>query len=110
MSVDNKVVRTRRELLRWSLAGAWSLGAVASSRADPDLLDESDPAAVTFAYRADATTVDPTKNPTFRAGQTCANCSLYAGEPGQRQGGCGVFIGKEVSARGWCNAWDKKPG
>jgi len=91
--------------------GAWA-AAPSLARAQPGagLLDESDPGAVGLAYRADATRVDPGKNPSYKPGQTCANCALYAGDAGQPQGGCGLFYGKEVAAAGWCNAWERKPG
>ena len=91
--------------------GAWALTpGQAQAQAPGGLLEESDPGATGLAYRANAAQVDPTKNPSFKPGQTCANCSLYAGDPGQPQGGCALFYGKEVAAAGWCNAWERKAG
>jgi hypothetical protein len=41
-------------------------------------------------------------------GQTCANCGLYAPDGDRPSGGCALFYGKDVLAKGWCNAWVKK--
>lgn len=93
--------------------GVWALAprrAQAQAQMAASLLEESDPGAQGLAYRADAAKVDPAKNPTYKPGQTCANCSLYAGDAGQPQGGCALFYGKEVAAAGWCNAWERKAG
>lgn len=84
-----------------------ALGWCAQAHADP-LLKESDPEALAMDYRADASTVDAAKFPKFKLGQTCANCSLYAGDKGAASGPCGLFMFKEVTAIGWCNAWEKK--
>ena len=105
---------TRRLWLLSAPALALSVWALSPRRAQAQmaagLLEESDPGAQGLAYRADATKVDPAKNPTYQPGQTCANCSLYAGDAGQPQGGCALFYGKEVAASGWCNAWERKAG
>jgi hypothetical protein len=86
-----------------------ALGAGAS-RAQQELLKESDDEAVATGYRADATQVDKAKFPKYAAGQTCANCSLYAPDGSKPSGGCALFYGKDVLAKGWCNAWEKKAG
>ena len=113
-SVQCRPLPTRR---LWLLSvpvlalGAWAVGPRrAQAQMPASLLEESDPGAQGLAYRADAAKVDPAKNPSYQAGRTCANCSLYAGEPGQPQGGCALFYGKEVAAAGWCNAWERKAG
>lgn len=84
-----------------------ALGWCAQAHADP-LLRESDPEALAMDYRADASKVDAARFPKFKPGQTCANCSLYAGDKGAASGPCGLFMFKEVTAIGWCNAWEKK--
>ncbi len=38
-------------------------------------------------------------------GSTCANCALYQGADGSKQGPCQIFPGKEVIAAGWCSSW-----
>lgn len=107
-------VPTRRLWLLSAPALALGVWALAPRRAQAQmaagLLEESDPGAQGLAYRADATKVEPAKNPSYKPGQTCANCSLYAGDAGQPQGGCALFYGKEVAAAGWCNAWERKAG
>jgi len=91
--------------------GAWALSPRrAQAQMAASLLEESDPGAQGLAYRANVAQVDPAKNPSYKPGQTCANCSLYTGDVGQSQGGCALFYGKEVAAAGWCNAWERKAG
>ena len=72
------------------------------------MLEEADAAAVAMDYRADAAKVDRQKFPKYASGQTCANCQLYAGNAGEPAGGCPLFYGKNVAAKGWCGAWEKK--
>lgn len=38
-------------------------------------------------------------------GATCANCGLYQGATGSAQGGCQLFPGRQVKAKGWCSSW-----
>lgn len=83
------------------------LGWCAQAHADT-LLKETDQEAIAMDYRADASTVDAAKFPKFKPGQNCANCSLYAGDKGATSGPCGLFMFKDVTAIGWCNAWEKK--
>lgn len=71
-------------------------------------LQESDPAAVPFEYKADASKVDPRKSPKYKPGQTCSTCSLFFPQPASAAGGCQLFYGKDVAAIGWCNAWESK--
>ena len=72
------------------------------------LLQEDDDEAKATGYHADAAKVDKAKFPKYAAGQTCANCSLYAPDGDKPSGGCALFYGKDVLAKGWCNAWEKK--
>jgi hypothetical protein len=78
------------------------------SRAAAPELSENEPTAQTLGYTSDAAHVDAAKYPKYRAGQTCANCQLYQGKPGDALGPCAVFSGKQVSAKGWCSAYTKK--
>jgi len=75
--------------------------------ADMPHVDPSDAQAKALAYTHDASTVDTAKHPNFVAGSNCANCQLYLG--GDEWGGCGIFPGKAVNAKGWCSAYAKKP-
>lgn len=78
------------------------------SRADTPLLKESDAEAQSMDYREDASKIKVGQFPKFKPGQTCANCSLYAGDKGAASGPCGLFLNKDVAAIGWCNAWEAK--
>ncbi|HTE41206.1 MAG TPA: high-potential iron-sulfur protein [Steroidobacteraceae bacterium] len=78
-----------------------------SQAAELPKVSETESLAVTMAYKADATKVDPKKSPTYKAGQTCLNCKLYQGKAGDF-GPCTLFAGKAVAAKGWCVAYAKK--
>lgn len=72
-------------------------------------LDEKDPQAKALGYVIDANKVDANSNPTYKPGQTCANCLQIAGKDGEPFRPCNLFPGKTVAAHGWCKAWVKKP-
>lgn len=78
------------------------------SQAAAPVLSESDPTAQSLGYKTDASKVDKAKFPRYQAGQTCANCQLYQGKAGSEMGPCPTYGGKQVYAKGWCNAWVKK--
>ena len=69
--------------------------------ADLPLLDPSSPAASKVRYVSDASQAKAAAN-----GNTCANCGLYQGANGSRQGACQLFPGKDVLAAGWCSSWE----
>ena len=71
-------------------------------------LDEKDPQALALGYVDDATKIDAKKYPKYAAGQACANCALYQAKATDPWGGCPLFAGKQVAAKGWCSAWAKK--
>lgn len=60
-----------------------------------------------LGYVAVAANADKARFPKYADGQLCANCSLYLGGAAE-QGGCPLFAGKQVLAKGWCSAWAKK--
>lgn len=79
------------------------------ARAQPQsLLQEDNDEAKATGYHADATRVDKARFPKYAAGQTCANCRLYAPDGNKPSGGCALFYGKDVLAKGWCNVWEKQ--
>ena len=102
----------RRELLRGTLTATAALplaGIPLVLRADNHRVSEDDPSAKALGYKHDATAVDTAKYPR-RAGpegakQFCDNCKLYSAGSEEGWGGCSIFPGKEVNAKGWCNAW-----
>jgi hypothetical protein len=103
---------SRRRLLQGALAGiaavpAASLIARNAQAAEP--ISESDPAAKNVGYVTDASKVNPASNPTYKAGQTCANCIQYTGKAGAADGPCNIFPNKTVKAAGWCKVWVQKP-
>jgi hypothetical protein len=107
---DEKV--SRRRLLQTALAGIAAVPAatlIARSAQAAEPLSESDPAAKSLAYVGDASKVDPKTNPTYKAGQTCANCMQYTGKAGAAAGPCNIFPNKTVKATGWCKVWVQKP-
>ncbi|BCZ77682.1 high-potential iron-sulfur protein [Paraburkholderia terrae] len=99
---------TRREFIVAGLGSAAGLcAALAASRdarAD-DKLSESDPAAQAVGYVSAAAKVDKARFPTYQAGQTCANCSLFQGNPTDAWGGCTLFGTKQVAGGGWCSSY-----
>ena len=84
------------------------LAKLPKAHAAGDLVQETDPMAQALGYRSDTANVDKAKYPKFAAGQSCANCALYQGQPGAASGGCPIFAGKSVASTGWCSSYAKK--
>jgi hypothetical protein len=76
--------------------------AAAAPLLDPagPLLDPAAPEARAVKYVEDAAGASGAA-----PGSTCANCALYQGGDGSKQGPCQIFPGKEVRAAGWCASW-----
>lgn len=104
---------TRRQFLSaiLSTAAVTALPMSFSARAaELPKLAADDPTAKALGYLASAAKLDSTKEPAFKKGSTCANCTLY--QTAQEQGGfapCAAFPGKVVSKGGWCRVWAAKP-
>ena len=81
--------------------------APAAPAAAGGMVDEKDAQAAALGYVAVASTADKTKFPKYADGQACSNCALYQGGAAA-QGGCPLFPGKQVAAKGWCSAYNKK--
>ena len=87
------------------LAAAPFANALFSGSAEAvDMVSESDPTAVALKYKLDATKATDRKD----AKALCNNCNFYTGKPADANGPCAVFVGKLVSAKGWCISWVKK--
>ncbi|MGQ0430320.1 MAG: high-potential iron-sulfur protein [Gammaproteobacteria bacterium] len=102
---------SRRRLLQGALVGIAAVPAATLIAGDAHALTplaESDPAAKSLGYVTDAKKVDPAKNPTYKAGQTCANCFQYSGAAGAADGKCTIFPNNTVKAAGWCKVWVPK--
>ncbi len=97
--------RARRRLLQ-RLALALPIAALvvapraSGASAAAPLLDAASPEAKAVKYVEDAS-----KASAAAAGSTCANCALYLGAEGAKQGACQIFPGKDVKAAGWCSSW-----
>jgi High potential iron-sulfur protein len=75
------------------------------------LLNPTEPAAKALGYIEDATKVDAKANPTYKPGQTCANCLQWADKNRKAPTAkCNLFPGKLVKGPGWCKVWVKAPG
>lgn len=97
---------SRRQFIIYSAAGLASLS-VANQASAQAMVAETDPQAVGLGYKADVATVDKAKFAKYVDGNNCANCQLYMSKSADA-GTCGIFPGKLVAAKGWCNAWVKK--
>jgi hypothetical protein len=105
--MDSKADLSRRRFL----ASAASLAAIPLAQlacgnaqaADLPHVAADDPTAKALAYTNDSSSA--AKDPMFKAGSHCANCSLFQGKKGDAWGPCGAFPGKSVNANGWCHAW-----
>jgi len=96
---------SRRQFMIFSATGLAAASAGQTLAADP-MVAESDAQASSLGYKADSTKVDKAKYPKHAATQLCSNCTLYKG--GANAGGCQIFPGKQVAAKGWCSAYAAK--
>lgn len=99
---------SRRTFLISTVSAASTLALSRVAFADPVKLAESDPTAQALGYKLDAATVDKAKFPRYTAGADCANCTFYQGKATDPYSQCPMFAGKQVAAKGWCNAYNKK--
>ncbi len=97
----------RREFIVQVSLGS-SMLAAGSTLAQGALVAETDAQAAALGYKADATKTDKAKFKQYAAGNQCSNCVLYQGKAADTAGPCPLFVGKQVTAKGWCSAWAKK--
>ena len=71
-------------------------------------LADSDPTAKALGYVEDASKVDKTKFPSYKAGAHCANCNFFQGKPSDVYAPCQIFPGKSVAGKGWCASHSPK--
>ena len=74
----------------------------------PPHLSESDPTAKALGYVEDASKVDKTKFPAYKAGAHCATCNFFQGKPADAYAPCQIFPGKAVAGKGWCASHSPK--
>ncbi|MCW2311341.1 high-potential iron-sulfur protein [Rhodoferax antarcticus] len=95
----------RRVFILQSVIGTSALASGVAMAAP--MVAETDATAKSLGYVADTTQADSKKYPKHTKDQMCSNCALYQGKTAP-QGGCPLFPGKDVSAKGWCSAYAKK--
>lgn len=100
----------KRGLLAGALVPAMGLIGNAAGAAGLAPLDPSDPTAKALGFVTDATKVDASANPTFKANQKCGTCAQFQGKAGDATAGCNIFAGHSVPQGGWCKVWAQKPG
>src|ERR1700731_2773467 len=94
---------TRREIIQGLSLAAGVPAALLwrdSRGAEPQRLDEKDPAAVALGYVENAARVDVKKYPGFVKGSTCENCLQLQGSAGGNYRPCSLFPGKLVAVGG----------
>lgn len=99
---------TTRRIFIIKVASTGLLLTAASQASAQAMLSETDPQAAGLGYKADGSKVEKAKFPKYAAGRACSNCALYQGASNTNAGGCPLFAGKQVAAKGWCNAWAQK--
>lgn len=95
----------RRVFILQSVIGTSALASGVAMAAP--MVAETDANAKSLGYVADTTKADKAKYPKHTNEQMCSNCALYQGKAAP-QGGCPLFPGKDVAAKGWCSAYAKK--
>ena len=101
---------SRRTFFLQSVSGASLIALQGTSFAQaPTLVSEADPQAMALGYKADGSKTDTTKFPNYTAAQSCSGCLLFQGKATDSIAACAVFGSKQVSSKGWCSAWAKKP-
>ncbi len=97
-----------KRILVKGLTGIGVIVALPSHRSRADALTRlkvDDPDAKKLGYLEDASKVDARTNPNFAPGQSCENCLLLEGKPGESFRPCNILPGKLVNAHGWCRSW-----
>ena len=100
---------TRRQFIFTTIPStAILLGIANIASAQAVHLEESDPIATALGYKNDASKIDAKKYPNKVANSNCAGCQLFQGKSTDAWAVCGAVGGKQVNAKGWCSAWNKK--
>jgi hypothetical protein len=74
------------------------------------MVQESDPLARTLAYVSDTTRANQVDYPSHTTDQMCRICTSFQGNPKEGSGPCKVYSGRIVSTKGWCSAFERRPG
>jgi len=101
---------TRRIFLKLSASSGLAIACAASRAQTPvPMLSETDKQAVALGYVAEAIRVNKARFPKYVAGQRCAACQLYQGEPTADIAPCSLFGGRQVPGPGWCSGFVARP-
>lgn len=108
-SIDRGDSMNRREFfINAASVAVCTLMPVRQIRAEDGLkpLDLTHPPAHALAYVENVGEVDPVTHPAGSE-QRCDNCQHFqpAAAPAPDRGGCALFPGFSVTARGWCTGW-----
>ena len=97
----------RRSLLRLGtgIAAMPLVSSLAQSAESDDKVNESDDLAKQLGYRHDASQAQGRGE-----GQLCQGCAFFQGGANAEWGGCIVFGGRQVNAKGWCQSFRPKTG
>ena len=101
--------QSKRSLLALVPAAGLLLLAGKAASEQSSRVDEKDAIAVALSYKHNATQVDAKAFKQFVSGSNCASCALYLGKSTDAWASCGAMGGKQVSSKGWCIAYAKKP-
>jgi hypothetical protein len=104
---------SRRDLMKRALLGSALIPVLSaietrSWAADLTPLDPNDTNAKALSFVTDATKVDASTHPTYKAGQKCATCLQYQGKPTDPTAACTIFPGHSVPGPGWCQVWSQR--
>lgn len=88
-------------------------GSAAPAGGAPAMVDPGSSEAKALSYQPTHAAIKDKKLKVAKDGvdwkkQSCANCALFQGKAGDKNGGCAVFVGKNVAASGWCTSWSLK--
>jgi hypothetical protein len=90
------------------VVGAIGAGATVAPARAQNHLDEKDPQAAALGYVEDTTKVDEKKFPKHTAAQMCSKCALGQFKANETYANCTLFAGRQVHANGWCSAFVKR--
>ena len=103
MSITN-----RRTFMLQVVVGGSALAATRAMAQAAPQVSEADGNAVSLGYKSDASKVDAKKYTDHKANQNCGNFALFLGKATDAAVSFPLFPGKQVSAKGWCSAYQPK--
>ena len=110
MNDCNRRVFTLHVIAGSSLLAATGLQAQETKevKVSSEKVTEADPYAKSMGFRLDTANVDKVKFPRHDVSQSCAECQLFSGKPGEPLGPCSFYGGRQVPVKGWCRNFKVK--